>query len=91
VVTAMVMTAVVAAAACCGAAAAATLRGALLVAVTVLLVTRGALDECRLVGMDASALSALAGARGDSRRHPANAKSERLNLRLSKMGRLKVR
>jgi hypothetical protein len=62
--TAMVMTAVVAAATCCGSAAAATLRGALLVTVAVLPVTRGALDERRLVGMDASALSALVGARG---------------------------
>jgi hypothetical protein len=60
----MVVTAVVAAVTCCGSVAAATLRGASLVAVAVLPVTRGALDERRLVGMDASALSALAGARG---------------------------
>jgi hypothetical protein len=52
------------AAACCGYAAAATLRGASLVVVAVLPVTRGALDERRLMGTDASALSTLAGARG---------------------------
>jgi hypothetical protein len=62
--TTMVVTAVVAAVTCCGSVAAATLRGASLVAVAVLPVTRGALDERCLVGMDASALSALAGARG---------------------------
>jgi hypothetical protein len=50
-VTAMVMNAVVAAATCCGPIAAATLRGASLAATAVLSVTRGALDERRLVGM----------------------------------------
>jgi hypothetical protein len=60
----MVVTAVAAAVTCCGSVAAATLRGASLVATAILPVTRGALDECRLVGMDASALTALAGARG---------------------------
>jgi hypothetical protein len=49
---------------CCGSAAAATLRGASLVAVTALLVIRGTLDERRLVGMDASAVSAFVGVRG---------------------------
>jgi hypothetical protein len=62
--TAMVMTAVVAAGTCCGFVAVATLRGASLVAAVVLPVTRGALDEHRLVGTDASDLSALASARG---------------------------
>jgi hypothetical protein len=60
----MVMTAVVAATTSCGSAAAATLRGASLVTAVVLPVTRDALDERRLVGMDVSSLSALAGARG---------------------------
>jgi hypothetical protein len=41
-----------------------TLCGASPVAVAALPVTRGALDERRLVGMDAFALSAFAGARG---------------------------
>jgi hypothetical protein len=63
----MVMTAVVAFATCCGSVAAATLCGASLVAATVFTVTRGALDERRLVGMDVSDLSALAGARGRGR------------------------
>jgi hypothetical protein len=58
------MNAVVVAAACCGYAATATLRGASPVAVAAPPVTRGALDERRLVGMDASALNAFAGARG---------------------------
>jgi hypothetical protein len=63
-VTAVVITAVVAAAACCDSAAAAMLCGASPVAVVALAVTRGTLNERRLVGMDASALSAFAGARG---------------------------
>jgi hypothetical protein len=63
-VTAMVITAVVAVATCCGSVAAATLRGASLVAAAVLPVTRGALDERRLMGTNASDLSALADARG---------------------------
>jgi hypothetical protein len=63
-VTAVVMTAVVAAATCCGSAAATTLRGASLVAFAATPVTRGALDECHLMGTDASALSAFAGAWG---------------------------
>jgi hypothetical protein len=85
-VTATVMTAVVAVATCCGSIAAATLRGASLVAATMLPVTRGAFVERHLVGMDVSALSALEGARGrgDGRRHPANAKAEILNSCLSK-------
>jgi hypothetical protein len=60
----MVVTTVVAAITYCGSAAVATLRGTSLVAAVVLPVTHSALDERRLVGMDASALSALAGARG---------------------------
>jgi hypothetical protein len=60
----MVMTAIAAIVTCCGSTAAATLRGASLIATAVLPVTRGALDEHRLVGMDASDLSALAGVRG---------------------------
>jgi hypothetical protein len=60
----MVMTAIAAVVTCCGSAAAATLRGASLVAAAMLPVTRGALDERRLVGMDASDLSALADVRG---------------------------
>jgi hypothetical protein len=63
-VTAMVMTVVAAVATRCGSVAAATLCGASLVADAVLHITRGALDECRLVRMDVSDLSALAGARG---------------------------
>jgi hypothetical protein len=63
-VTATVMTTVVAVATCCGSVAAATLRGASLVAAAVLPVTRGALDERRLVGMDASTLSTLASTGG---------------------------
>jgi hypothetical protein len=58
------MTAVVSAATCYGSAAAATPRGTLLVAGAALPATRGALDERRLVGTDASALSTLADARG---------------------------
>jgi hypothetical protein len=58
------MTAVVAATTYCGSATAATPHGASFVAVAALPVTRDALDERRLVGMDASALSAFAGARG---------------------------
>jgi hypothetical protein len=65
-VTATVMTAVVAVDTCCGFVSAATLREASLVAAAVLPVTRGALDECRLVGTDASNLSALAGTRGET-------------------------
>jgi hypothetical protein len=60
----MVMTAVVYAATCCVSAAMATLRGASLVTGAILPATRDALDERRLVGMDASAPSALAGAGG---------------------------
>jgi hypothetical protein len=63
-VTAMVMTVVVAAATCCSSAAAPTLCRASPVAVAALPVTRNTLDERRLVGMDASALSAFAGAGG---------------------------
>jgi hypothetical protein len=61
-VTAMVVTTVVAITTCCGSVAVATSRGASLVAAAVPPVTRGALVERRLVGMDASVLSALAGA-----------------------------
>jgi hypothetical protein len=58
------MTTVVAIATCCGSVAVATLRGGSLVAATVLPVTLGALHEHRLLGTDASDLSALAGVRG---------------------------
>jgi hypothetical protein len=51
-------------AACCGPATAAAPRESSLAAVVVLAVTRDALDECRQVGMAASDLSTLAGARG---------------------------
>jgi hypothetical protein len=61
-VTAGVMVTARAATTCCGSATAATLRGPLLVTVAALPATRGALDERRLVGTDASALSAFAGA-----------------------------
>jgi hypothetical protein len=57
------MAAVRAATTCCGSTAPATLRGPSLATVAALPVARGALDERRLVGMDASALSAFAGAR----------------------------
>jgi hypothetical protein len=66
----MVITAVVAVATYCGSVAAATLRGASLVAAAVLPVTRGALDERRLMGTNASDLSALADARGGGRSAP---------------------
>jgi hypothetical protein len=59
----MVKTAIVSAT-YCGSAAMATLRGASLVTGAILPATRGALDERRLVGMDASAPSALAGTGG---------------------------
>jgi hypothetical protein len=58
------MTVVVAVATCCGFVAAATPRGGSLVAAAVLPITLGALDERRLVGTDASDLSALVDARG---------------------------
>jgi hypothetical protein len=48
-----------------------------LVVVAVLAPARGALDERRLVGMDASALSTLAGARGHGWRHPADMETNR--------------
>jgi hypothetical protein len=60
----MVMTTVVAVANCYSSISAATLRGASLVATVVLPVTRSALDERHLVGMDTSNLNALAGAGG---------------------------
>jgi hypothetical protein len=53
-----------AATACCGSTAAALLRGPSFAAVVVLPGARDALDERRLVGMAASDLNALAGARG---------------------------
>jgi hypothetical protein len=74
------MTAVVAVATCCGSIAAATLRGSSLVAATVLPVTRGALDERRLMGMDASDLSALAGARGGRSTPPYEHKNRKIKL-----------
>jgi hypothetical protein len=60
----MVMTAVVAVATCCGSVTVAALREASHVASVALLVTRGTLNERRLVGTAASDLSTLAGARG---------------------------
>jgi hypothetical protein len=56
------VTATVAAASCCDPTATVVPRGASVVATT-LPAARGALDERRLVGTDASDLSALAGAR----------------------------
>jgi hypothetical protein len=79
-VAATVTTTVVAVATCCGSVAAATLREGSLVAAAVLPVTLGALDERCLVGTDTSDLSTLAGARGDSRRHPVNAKNKKIKL-----------
>jgi hypothetical protein len=79
VVTTVVMAAVRAATTCCGSTAAGKLCGPSLVAVAALLAARDALDERRLVGTDASALSTFASARGDGWRHPANAKSKGLN------------
>jgi hypothetical protein len=64
------MASIKAATTCCGSTAAATLRGPSLVAVSALPATRGALDEHRLVGTDASSLSAFAGARGGGRSAP---------------------
>jgi hypothetical protein len=60
----MVMTAIAAVATCCGSIAAAALRGGSPVAVAVIPVTLGALDERLLVGTDASDLRSLAGTRG---------------------------
>jgi hypothetical protein len=60
----VVMATVRAATTYCGSIAMATLCGPSLVAVATLPATRGALDERCLVGTDASALSAFAGARG---------------------------
>jgi hypothetical protein len=68
------------------------MREASLVAATVLPDTRCALGERRHVGTAASYLSALAGARGGGgRRHPANAKTKRLNSCLSRTVRLEER
>jgi hypothetical protein len=64
VVVAVVITAIMAIATRCGSMAAAAPRGSSLVVAAVLPVTLGALDKRRLVGTDASELSALAGARG---------------------------
>jgi hypothetical protein len=79
-VTAMVVTAVMAAVTCCSSTAAATLCGALLVPTAVLPVARGTLDECRLMVMDASALSALAGVRGGRSAPPCERKDRRIKL-----------
>jgi hypothetical protein len=83
-VTAMVMATVRVATTCCGSTAAAVMHGSSPVAVAAFPAARGALDERHLVGTDASALSAFAGAGGDGRRHPANAKSKITNSRPSK-------
>jgi hypothetical protein len=63
-VVATVRTAVVVVATFCGSVAVAAPRGTSLVGATMLPVTLDALDERRLVGTDATDLSALAGARG---------------------------
>jgi hypothetical protein len=76
----MVMTAVVAVTTCCGSVAVAALRGASLVAAAVLPVTRGALDERRLVGTGASDLSALAGARGARSGSPCEREDRKIKL-----------
>jgi hypothetical protein len=60
------MTAVVTVATCCGSLAAATFHRGSLVSAAMLPVTLGALDERRLMGTDASDLSALAGARRET-------------------------
>jgi hypothetical protein len=60
----MVMTAVMAVATCCGSVAVAALRWASLVVAAAPPVTRGPLDERRLIGTVVSDLSTLAGARG---------------------------
>jgi hypothetical protein len=64
VVVVVVITAVMAVATHRGFVAVAAPRGSSLVVAVVLPVTLGALEECLLVGTDASDLSALAGARG---------------------------
>jgi hypothetical protein len=78
----MVMAAVRAATTCCGSTAAATLSGPSLVAVAVLPAARGALDERRLVGMAASDLNTLAGARGGGARSasPCEREDEKIKL-----------
>jgi hypothetical protein len=62
VAVATAVAAVVTAASCCDPVAASVPRGGSLVVVAPP-IARGTLDECRLVGTDASDLSALAGAR----------------------------
>jgi hypothetical protein len=84
----MVMTAIVAITTCCGSIAVASLRGASLVAGAALPVTRGALDERRLVGTDASALSAFAGARGGWSAPPCEREIEKIKLTPLEMERL---
>jgi hypothetical protein len=58
------MAADMAATTCCGSTAAATLRGPSLAAVAALPAAHSTLDERRLVGMAASDLNTLVGARG---------------------------
>jgi hypothetical protein len=74
------MSAVVAVATCCGSVATATLRGGSLAAAAVLLITLGTLDERRLVGTDASDLSALAGARGGRSAPPCKHENEKIRF-----------
>jgi hypothetical protein len=74
------MAAVRAATTCCGSTAAAMLRGPLLVAVAALPAARGALDESRLVGTDAAALSAFAGAMGGRSAPPCKCEIEKIKL-----------
>jgi hypothetical protein len=76
----MVMTAVVAVSTCCGSVATATPRGASLVAAVVLPVTRGALDERRLMGTAASDLNTLAGARGARSASPCEREDRKIKL-----------
>jgi hypothetical protein len=73
----------VAVTACCDPTAAAALRGPSPAAVAVLPAAHDALDERRLVGTAASDLNTLVGARGHGGRHPANAKTRKLNSRSS--------
>jgi hypothetical protein len=74
------MTAVVAVTTCCGSIATAALRGGSPVAAVVLPVALGALDERRLVGTDASNLSALAGARGGTVGATLRTQNKRIRL-----------
>jgi hypothetical protein len=83
----MVMTAVMAVATCCGSVAVAALRGASLVVAAAPPVTRGPLDERRLIGLVVSDLSTLAAARGGARSaSPCERKDRKSNSYLSRTG-----